>query len=69
MEITIGTSMIKAQSHADILSKYFNFSGKVVIDVGCGTGDFARWMTTQGASVIGIDTAEMINKAEKIDRV
>jgi len=61
--------MIKAQSHADILSKYFNFSGKVVIDVGCGTGDFARWMTAQGASVIGLDTPEMINKAEKIERV
>jgi len=61
--------MTKTQSHADVLSKYFNFSGKVVIDVGCGTGDFARWMTTQGASVIGIDTPEMIDKAEKIERV
>ena len=61
--------MKNTQSHAYVLSKYFNFSGKVVIDVGCGTGDFSRWMTTQGASVIGIDRPEMIDKAGKIERV
>ncbi len=61
--------MTKAQSHSDIVSKHIIFSNKVVIDVGCGTGDFARWMTTQGASVIGLDTPEMIDKAEKIEKV
>jgi len=57
--------MRKAQSHAEILSKYVSFSGKVVVDVGCGTGDFVRWMSAQGAEVTGIDVAVMIAKAEK----
>ncbi len=61
--------MKKAQSHSDIVSKHIIFSNKVVIDVGCGTGDFARWMTTQGASVIGVDTPEMISKAERTEKV
>ena len=61
--------MKKTQSHSDIVSKHIIFSNKVVIDVGCGLGDFARWMTTQGASVIGIDKPEMIDKAERIERV
>ena len=61
--------MNKTQSHADVISKYLNFSNKIVIDVGCGTGDFARWIAAQGASVIGIDTPEMIDKAGKTERV
>ncbi len=58
----------RAQSHAEVLSRYVSFSGKVVVDIGCGTGDFVRWMTAQGAEVTGIDLAAMIAKAEKLPR-
>jgi ubiquinone/menaquinone biosynthesis C-methylase UbiE len=36
---------------------------KVIIDVGCGSGDLVRDMAEQGARVIGVDTLDMIKKA------
>jgi ubiquinone/menaquinone biosynthesis C-methylase UbiE len=60
--------MKKAQSHAEVLSRYVSFPGKVVIDIGCGTGDFVRWMTARGASATGIDMADMVAKAEKFPK-
>jgi len=61
--------MEKIQSYADVLSEYFHFSGLVVIDVGCGTGDLVRWMTSKGAIVTGVDLSELIDKAETFQRV
>ena len=60
--------MIKVQSFSDVLERYFVLSGKVLIDVGCGTGDLVRWATRQGARAIGIDTAAMITGAERKPR-
>lgn len=57
-------SMKKAGSHAEFLSQYLSFSRRIAVDIGCGTGDFVRWMTAQGAAVTGVDTANMIAKAE-----
>lgn len=61
--------MIKINSFADILSKGFNLPGKIVIDVGCGTGDLVRWLTLQGALVTGVDIPKMLARAEKMERV
>lgn len=60
--------MNKVESHAEALSRHVQFSGKIVLDVGCGTGDLARWMTKQGALVTGVDTLEMITRAENLER-
>ena len=32
--------------------------GKVILDYGCGQGDFALWLLDQGATVFGIDVSE-----------
>ncbi len=53
--------MKRLEIHDEIISKHYKSSGKMVIDVNYGTGYFARWTTTQGASVIGIDTPEMVD--------
>ena len=55
--------MKKVRSHTDILSGYLSFHGKTVLDVGCGTGDFVRWLTKEGTRAIGVDTAVMVGKA------
>jgi ubiquinone/menaquinone biosynthesis C-methylase UbiE len=60
--------MNKVESHAEVLSRHVQFSGKTVLDVGCGTGDLVRWMTRKGAFVMGIDTMEMITRAENFER-
>lgn len=39
-------------------------TGKAILDYGCGTGKFSRFMDKQGAIVFGVDTShEMINIA------
>lgn len=35
-----------------------DIKGQVVLEYGCGLGDFATWLCGQGASVIGIDISE-----------
>jgi ubiquinone/menaquinone biosynthesis C-methylase UbiE len=55
--------MTKVQSHGEFLSGHFDFPGKTVVDIGCGTGDFVRWMAEQGAAATGIDNLEMIARA------
>jgi ubiquinone/menaquinone biosynthesis C-methylase UbiE len=52
--------MKKVQSHGEYLSRHFDFAGKAAVDIGCGTGDFVRWMTEQGAAATGVDSVEMI---------
>ena len=58
--------MRRLNSHADIILENFRLPDRVVIDVGCGTGDLVRWMAGQSASVTGIDTAEMLAKANRL---
>jgi ubiquinone/menaquinone biosynthesis C-methylase UbiE len=60
--------MIKVENELDVLSQIGPFKDKVVIDVGCGTGDLVRELTKQGARVIGVDTPEMLNKAKELVR-
>lgn len=56
--------LIKAPTHAYILAQYLSFAHKVVVDVGCGTGDLLIWMREQGASAFGVDHLEILAKAK-----
>jgi ubiquinone/menaquinone biosynthesis C-methylase UbiE len=56
--------MRRVPSQAEVLLPYSEWTGRTVYDIGCGEGDLVRWMTGQGASVTGVDTAEMLAKAE-----
>lgn len=57
--------------HADELEKELlgkmlgMFPGaRSVLDVGCGTGHFTRWMAEQGLNAVGLDSSEaMLNEA------
>jgi ubiquinone/menaquinone biosynthesis C-methylase UbiE len=60
--------MEKIQSLAQILPAYACFPGRTVVDVGCGTGDLARWLAGQGARVIGLDTPAMLARAAAAPR-
>ncbi|NJO90879.1 MAG: class I SAM-dependent methyltransferase [Chloroflexia bacterium] len=61
--------MRKINSDSDILKEIIEFYGKTVVDVGCGTGDLVRWIANENATVIGIDTPEMIEKAQNYPKV
>lgn len=37
--------------------------GRLVVDVGCGTGTMVRWFESRGATALGLDTATMLSKA------
>src|SRR5690349_23894499 len=38
--------------------------GSSVLDIGCGDGDIAHWLSQRGLSVVGVDVAEAaINRA------
>lgn len=38
-----------------------------VLEVGCGTGHFARWMTARGLDVVGVDiSGPMLNEARRL---
>ncbi len=54
--------MRRLQSPAEVVFEYLSLAGKVVLDVGCGTGDLVRRMAERGASALGIDTAQMLEK-------
>ncbi len=57
--------MRKSTNHTDILTELLSFEGMTVIDVGCGNGDFVRWLAGRGAEATGVDTVEMISRAMK----
>lgn len=60
--VTKGTT----SSEANEILKEINWKGKKVLDVGCGTGNFALKAAKKGANVLGIDFAEeAINIAKK----
>ncbi|HQX53928.1 MAG TPA: class I SAM-dependent methyltransferase [Planctomycetaceae bacterium] len=42
-------------------------SAKTILEVGCGTGHFTRWMTTQGLTATGLDSSPpMIVEANRL---
>jgi 2-polyprenyl-3-methyl-5-hydroxy-6-metoxy-1,4-benzoquinol methylase len=44
----------------------WDLAGTLWLDAGCGTGALARWLTTRGCSVLGVDAAfEMIAAANQ----
>jgi SAM-dependent methyltransferase len=43
--------------HSAVLRENLEFCGSRVLDVGCGDGGLVRFMTRQGASVIGLEAA------------
>lgn len=54
--------MKKVKNDLEVLSQIGSFKDKVIIDVGCGTGEIVRELTSRGARVTGIDTEEMLRK-------
>lgn len=54
----------KVKSFGEILIKHFNPSGMQIIDVGCGTGELVRFLTSKGGNVIGVDSVDLIEKAK-----
>ena len=59
--------MKRLSTFNEILPEFFDLKGKTVLDIGCAGGELVRWMSLQGAIVIGIDLPEMIAQAEKIN--
>ncbi len=52
--------------HKKILSSFVNCSGKLVLEVGVGTGRFATWLAKNGRAVVGIDLSKkMLMKAKE----
>lgn len=61
---------MRTESYRDaILNNSQLFSGKAVLDVGCGTGILSMFSAKAGAKrVIGIDQSEVVYKAMDIIR-
>jgi len=57
------------QTFGDVLIKHFDLNGMSIIDVGCGTGDLVRFLTSKGAKAIGVDSADLIEKAKGYQKV
>jgi len=57
--------MKKVEDELEFISGIAAFKDKVIIDVGCGTGELVRVLQTQGAQVIGIDTPGMVAKGKR----
>jgi ubiquinone/menaquinone biosynthesis C-methylase UbiE len=55
--------MKKVLSTLDIVFENFSSANKVFIDIGCGTGDVVRALNKKGFSAFGIDSEEMLTKA------
>lgn len=59
----------QVQTFGEVLLMHFDLNGMTVIDVGCGTGDLMRFLTSKGAEIIGIDSTDLIEKAKSIPAV
>ncbi|MCP5105847.1 MAG: class I SAM-dependent methyltransferase [bacterium] len=57
--------MKRVRNDLEIISGIVPVEEKVVVDVGCGTGDTVRRLTRQGARVTGVDRLEMLEKAKR----
>jgi ubiquinone/menaquinone biosynthesis C-methylase UbiE len=58
--------MKKYLAQTDLLRKCLSTDKRTIIDVGCGAGDTVRWLASQGARVIGLDSPEMLAKARLV---
>ncbi len=56
--------MKKIITRLEVLAGIVDLTEKVVIDVGCGAGELVRELTAQGATAIGIDSQEMLDKGK-----
>jgi SAM-dependent methyltransferase len=56
--------MKKIENDLDIITEITGIKDKIIIDVGCGTGQLVRKLTEEGARVIGIDRPDMLLKAK-----
>ena len=59
--------MRKVEKDSEIISEALTLKGKTIIDIGCGTGDLVRWLNSEGANAVGLDTPGMLAKAVKIE--
>jgi len=41
-------AMEKVKSDSEILSDAIRIERKTILDIGCGTGNLVRWMSSQG---------------------
>jgi ubiquinone/menaquinone biosynthesis C-methylase UbiE len=56
-------TMKRIDSIAEILIGRCPFYGADIVDIGCGTGDMARWLARQGATIVAVDKPEILAKA------
>jgi protein arginine N-methyltransferase 3 len=58
---------VRTDAYRDFIYENKNlFSGKVVLDVGCGTGILSMFCARAGASkVIAVDNSDIIDKARE----
>ena len=52
----------RERSEIELLLKYFNPKGKIIIDVGCGSGYLSFELVKKGAFVYGLDKKEVMQK-------
>lgn len=57
--------MKKIDSIHKTIIGFRSLSNKIVVDVGCGTGDFVRCLAKEGADVTGVDLPDMLEKPKK----
>lgn len=55
----------------EILSKVDTSSGQVIVDAGCGNGDFSEILAKNGAKVFGLDNSDFFSKdaIERSDKI
>lgn len=61
------SKFIKVSSEIEILTRHIDYENKIVVDVGCGTGNLTRFLAGKAERVIGIDKPELIEKASGTD--
>ena len=58
--------MKKYLAQSDLFQNCLSTRNQTIVDVGCGNGDTVRWLASQGARAIGLDTPEMLAKARQV---
>lgn len=53
-----------ATSEKEVFLQWLHPAGKTIVDIGCGIGDFVRWLASEGADVTGVDIPELIAQAK-----